>query len=78
MSRRRPSTASALLARGPAHLTHVLADLRLWMDVHEWRSIQQMRGIRALDKVPDPGAYERANDMRMLQGWVEGAGHPPW
>jgi dihydroorotate dehydrogenase (fumarate) len=60
---------SALLRRGPAHLTQVLSDLRCWMTEHEWESLADMRGNMNLAKVPDPSAYVRGNYMQMLQSW---------
>jgi dihydroorotate dehydrogenase (fumarate) len=63
---------SALLLHGPEHVKLVLADLRQWMDEHEWSSLGQMRGNLSLSRVPDPGAYERANYMLTLQGWTAG------
>jgi hypothetical protein len=29
-----------------------------------------------LDKVPDPSGYERANYIKLLQGWHGGRGRP--
>ncbi|MGE3510748.1 MAG: dihydroorotate dehydrogenase-like protein [Vicinamibacterales bacterium] len=60
---------SALLAHGPTYLQRVLADLRQWMEEHEWASLGAMRGNLSLKKVPDPAAYERANYMMLLQSW---------
>jgi dihydroorotate dehydrogenase (fumarate) len=60
---------SALLLNGPSHLTSVIADLRRWLETHEYDSLAQMRGSMALDKCPDPSAYERANYATILQGW---------
>ena len=60
---------SALLMHGPGHLRRVLDDLAVWMEKHEWNSLNEMRGNMSLFKVPDPDAYERANYMLMLQGW---------
>ena len=60
---------SALLMHGPEHLRTVLNDLAVWMQEHEWSSLAEMRGNMSLFKVPDPGAYERANYMLMLQSW---------
>jgi len=60
---------SALLAHGPVYLQRVLADLRHWMEEHEWASLNAMRGNLSLKKVPDPAAYERANYMMLLQSW---------
>jgi dihydroorotate dehydrogenase (fumarate) len=60
---------SALLVHGPDRLRTVLADVRAWMEEHEWASLAAMRGNLSFGKVPDPEAYERANYMLMLQGW---------
>ena len=60
---------SALLMHGPGHLGTVLNDISRWMEEQEWRSLAQMRGNLSFARVPDPDAYERANDMLMLQGW---------
>lgn len=58
--------ASSLLANGPAHLTKLLADMRAWMDEHEYDSISQMRGSMSQLGVADPAAFERANYLRVL------------
>ena len=60
---------SALIARGPAHLTKVQQQMERWMEEHEYESIEQMRGSMSLQRCPDPTAFSRANYMRMLQGW---------
>jgi dihydroorotate dehydrogenase (fumarate) len=60
---------SALLKHGPDHLGTVLADLRHWLDDHEYESLDQLRGSMSLRTCPDPAAFERANYMRILQTW---------
>jgi len=60
---------SALLMHGPGHLRSVLAELRAWMEKHEWASLASMRGNLSFSRVPDPDAYERANYMLLLQSW---------
>jgi dihydroorotate dehydrogenase (fumarate) len=62
-------TVSALLQRGPGHLTVLLRELSTWLEEHEYASLQQMQGSMNLASCPDPRAYERANYMLMLQGW---------
>jgi dihydroorotate dehydrogenase (fumarate) len=64
---------SVLLRRGPEHLHHVREELVAWMKEHEYESLEQLRGSMNLQACPDPGVYERANYMLMLQGWREGA-----
>jgi dihydroorotate dehydrogenase (fumarate) len=66
---------SALLKNGPAYLSRVRRELEAWMDENEWSSLAEMRGNMAVDKVPNPQAYARANYMRILQGGESGG--PP-
>jgi len=65
---------SALLKGGPAWLKRLRAEVEHWMAEHEWNSLKVMRGNMSLRTCPDPGAYERANYMMMLQGWGDKAG----
>lgn len=62
-------TVAALLKYGPAHLAEILENLKTWMEEHEYESIAQLRGCMSLLKCPDPGVYERANYMKILQLW---------
>ena len=60
---------SVLLKRGPGYLQTILNEMTDWLDQHEYQSIPQLRGCMNLKKSPDPSAFERANYMRVLQGW---------
>ncbi len=60
---------SALLRRGPEHLRAVREEMERWLEEHEYDSLQQMRGSMNLARSPDPSALERANYIRVLQGW---------
>ncbi len=60
---------SALLQHGPDHLRTVLHGVSTWLEAHEYESIDQLRGSMDLSRCPDPGAYERANYIHILQGW---------
>ena len=61
---------SALLQNGVEHLDTVLAGIIRWMEEHEYESIQQMCGSMSQRNVPDSGAYERANYMRVLSSYT--------
>ena len=61
--------ASELLALGVGHLTTIRAELRRWMEDHEYDSIAQMRGCLSRRAAPDPTAYERSNYMRVLSSY---------
>jgi dihydroorotate dehydrogenase (fumarate) len=60
---------SALLLKGPQHLTTLRQELARWLEDHEYQSLRQMQGSMSLRTCPDPQAYERANYMHMLQSW---------
>ena len=58
---------SALLRHGPRYLRTLRTDLESWMREHEWASLNEMRGNMSLQRIPDPGAYERANFRMALR-----------
>lgn len=60
---------TALLRRGPTYLRQVRADLAQWLEQHEFESLRQMRGSMSLLRCGDPGAYRRANYIKLLQSW---------
>jgi dihydroorotate dehydrogenase (fumarate) len=60
---------SSLLKRGPSHLATLKGELAQWLEEHEYHSLRQMQGSMNLEACPDPGVYERANYMLMLQSW---------
>ena len=61
---------SAVLRHGPAHIATVEAELRAWLDEHEYESVAEMRGSMTHANTADPSAYERANYMRVLHSWT--------
>jgi dihydroorotate dehydrogenase (fumarate) len=62
--------ASALLKYGIGYLRTVLADLRQWMEEHEYASLHQMRGSLSQQRVAEPAAFERANYLRVLSSYA--------
>ncbi|MDF1521961.1 MAG: dihydroorotate dehydrogenase-like protein [Trueperaceae bacterium] len=68
--------ASALLERGPEHVTDVLTELGAWMHEHDYEQIDDLRGALSQRAAPDPGAFERANYLRALTGYAA-AYRPP-
>ncbi len=61
--------ASVLLAEGIDRIPVILADLEKWMTVHEYESIQQMKGSLSQKSVSEPAAFERANYMKVLNSF---------
>ena len=62
---------SALLRHGPEHIAPVEAELRGWMEEHEYRSVSELRGSASAATVEDPSAFERANYMTTLHSWAD-------
>lgn len=60
---------SALLERGPGHLSHMHHELDTWLDEMGYRGVGDACGAMALDKVGNPHAFERINYTRLLDGW---------
>ncbi len=61
--------ASELLRKGPGRISEILDDLKLWMEEHEYESIEQMQGSLSMRSVANPAAFERANYMKTLNSF---------
>jgi dihydroorotate dehydrogenase (fumarate) len=61
---------SALLKRGISYLDTIATELLVWMGEHEYDSIRQMQGSMSRNAVPQPGAFERANYMKVLSSYA--------
>ena len=61
--------ASELIQKGPVRITEILAEMREWMDKHEYESVRQMRGSMSQRGVKEPAAFERANYMKSLTSY---------
>ena len=61
---------SALLKHGIGRLSVILADLAKWMEEHEYKSMHQMQGSMSHWAVAEPGAFERANYLRVLSSYA--------
>ena len=62
-------TTSALLKKGINYLDTMLTELLIWLGDHEYDSIRQMQGSMSRNSVPQPGAFERANYMKVLSSY---------
>jgi dihydroorotate dehydrogenase (fumarate) len=63
---------SALLRNGPGYLREVRTDLEEWLEMNEWSSLGEMRGNMSLERIPDPGRYERETFRIMHRSRVSG------
>lgn len=61
--------ASELLRNGVQRIGEVVEGMRLWMEEHEYESVEQMQGSMSQRNVAEPTAFERANYMKVLQSW---------
>ncbi len=62
-------TTSSLLRHGIGHMTTLRDGVREWLESRGYRSIDQIRGLLSLENVADPSAFERANYIRLLEGF---------
>jgi dihydroorotate dehydrogenase (fumarate) len=69
--------ASALLMYGSLHVAEVLKGIAFWMEQHEYDSLEQMRGSMRQAAVAEPGAFERANYMKVLGSYDTGTRFAP-
>ena len=61
--------ASEFIANGVERAGEMLEEMEQWMTVHEYDSIEKMRGSMSQKRVGNPAAYERANYMKALQSY---------
>ena len=61
-------TTSALLRHGAGYMRTLHNGLTGWIESRE-TTLAAMRGKMSLRRVKDPSAFERANYIRILQGW---------
>ncbi len=61
--------ASALHIHGIEHIARVLADLRYWLEKHEYTSLGEIRGCLSRRSVPDTSPYDRGNYIKTLSSY---------
>jgi dihydroorotate dehydrogenase (fumarate) len=63
-------TTSALLRHGIDFLTTLVDGLRTWMEKRQYESVQQMKGSMSQINCLDPGAFERANYIKIIESYA--------
>lgn len=58
---------SVIMRQGPPALASLREGVTTWMQQHDFNSIADFRGKLNLEAYGDPGAFERANYIRILQ-----------
>lgn len=61
--------ASVLLYSGPSVLKHIEKEMIQWMEEMEYNSVEELKGAMSSASVADPSAFERANYIKILQGF---------
>jgi dihydroorotate dehydrogenase (fumarate) len=62
-------TTSALLAHGIGRMRELVDGLSEWLERRDMADVGRIRGLLAQRNVADPQAYERANYIKILQGY---------
>ncbi len=65
---------STLLLHGPDRLTDILDDLVHWLTIREYASIRQLKGSVSQQHAINPGDYERANYVQVLDSYSHASG----
>lgn len=60
---------SALLLHGPKQLCTVLNGITAWLEESPYDSLEEIKGVLAQQHTRDPGAYERASYVKMLDSY---------
>ena len=58
--------ASVLYRRGPSAITSLKQGLAGWLEAHEYRSVEQMKGSVSRERCSNPDDYRRVNYMKTL------------
>ena len=61
--------ASEFLRKGISRASEMLESAQMWMEEHEYESIEQMQGSMSQKAVADPATFERANYMKVLSSY---------
>jgi hypothetical protein len=62
-------TTSALLRHGVSYVQSLLAGLTDWLSAREFVSLEKVRGMLSHNRANHPEVFERANYIKILQGY---------
>jgi dihydroorotate dehydrogenase (fumarate) len=57
---------STLMVRGIDHIRTIEREMRDWMELNGYESVEQLKGTMSQRNCPDPSAFERAQYMRAI------------
>ena len=55
---------------GIEHIATLEAGIKKWMEVNEYKSVQQMKGSMSYKSVSEPSAFARANYMKVVKSYM--------
>lgn len=59
--------ASVLLKNGPEYTGTLISELKEWMQIKEYDSVEQLKGAMSQRAVPDSDEFERANYIKVIE-----------
>jgi len=62
-------TTSGMLQQGIGFLTTLVDGLQAWMDARQYDSVAQLKGSMSQANSLNPGAFERANYIKILENY---------
>lgn len=62
-------TASAILKHGIPYINHMIDEVKTWMRARNFDAIDQWKGKMSQKHIKDPTLYERANYIKILEGY---------
>lgn len=62
-------TTSALLEHGIGHMRKLVEGLSEWLEQRNVETVSRIRGVLSQGRIKNPEAYERANYIKILQGY---------
>lgn len=65
---------SELLLHGPQRIAEIIAGVQAWMVEKEYDSVAQLKGSLSQQCAIEPGAYEHANYMELLDNYTTSSG----
>lgn len=63
------TVASEFLQNGISRAGEMISEMESWMEEKEYVSVQQMKGSMSQKSIAEPGAFERANYMKVLSSY---------
>jgi dihydroorotate dehydrogenase (fumarate) len=63
-------TTSSLLRHGIGHMKELLVGLETWLAARNLDSLDSIRGCMSHRRIADPAAFERANYIKTLHGFM--------